>query len=267
MTTALIDHGRMLEALGGEGRLLVAAAREADPEVPVEGVSGRTVRQTLSHVVDLYQECLKRLTGSDRAPWNSGQWEDESAEVDVSGVDVSEVTDRLADRLAELLAEFGTRPADRPCQGWWPEGGTAMEVTGASWLRRMVHATTVHRVDVQGAAATGTEPIDTDVAHDGIDEVLRLWFGYRLRTLGVRPGRTWAVGVFGDERSWVAEASRETTSVSRTDADRQFDATIRGRASTVYLWLWGRLPDRALKITGDREATAQLWSLLQLAQH
>jgi hypothetical protein len=36
---------------------------------------------------------------------------------------------------------------------------------------------------------------------------------------------------------------------------------------TVYLWLWGRLPFTAVRITGDMDAVAALWALLRLATH
>lgn len=42
-------------------------------------------------------------------------------------------------------------------------------------------------------------------------------------------------------------------------------AVLSGEPPAVYLWLWGRLPDRAVTADGDPDAIAQLWGLLRLA--
>src|SRR5437763_8475058 len=132
-SAGLVDHGRMLDALGVEGKLVVAAAHEADPDVPVPGASGRTVRETVWHLVDLYVDCLGWLGTSERTIGNHRR------PVDTRREDFGRGTERLTARLAELLAEFGTRPPQERCPTWWPEDGS----TGF-WLRRILHATTVH---------------------------------------------------------------------------------------------------------------------------
>ncbi|HEX9335626.1 MAG TPA: hypothetical protein VF892_07060, partial [Pseudonocardiaceae bacterium] len=133
----------------------------------------------------------------------------------------------------------------------------------------------------------GLVPADVpeDVALDGIDEVLTLWFEHRLTVLGVAGTRDQVVSVRAGGLEWLARAgtSAGRTSTRRpgegpagdsveTDADADAGngadaahAVVSGSAMQVYLWLWGRRPDRAVQFDGNRDAIAQLWALLRLA--
>ena len=245
-----VDHGRMLEALGIEGRLLVAATRDADPDVPVPGASGRTVRETVLHLGDLYEDALSWLRAPGPPPRQA------------SGASLDAATDRLTARLADLLADFGTRHSGQPCLTWWPEDRTV-----GFWLRRMVHATALHRIDVQSAAGIDVTAIEPDIALDGIDEALTVWFGYRLTVLGIRPARVCSVQVRAGDRRWLVTTGSTRGAVTRLGVTAQSteDGSIDGDPQTVFLWLWGRMPDRVVRPTGDLDAIAQLWGLLRLA--
>ena len=247
----LVDYGRMLDVLGSEGQLLAAATHDGHPAAPVAGAAGRSLLETVRNAGDLCEDALSWLGVAESA---AQHWH---VPADAG---LPELTGRFTERLADLLARFGTRLPDEPCPTWWPEDHTV-----GFWLRRMVHATTVHRVDVQTAARVEVTPIDADVARDGIDEVLRLWFGYRLPALGIRASRTWTVRVDVDSRQWQVAASPLHAEVSLAPAAGEVDGLITGDASAIYLWLWGRLPDRAVETSGDRDAIAQLWGLLRLA--
>jgi hypothetical protein len=249
----LIDPGRMLGVLGVEGRLLAAATHDVHPDARVAGASGRTVRESVAHLGDLCEDALSWMGASESAA------EDWGLPVDAN---LRETTIRFTARLADLLAEFGTRQPDEPCPSWWPQDHTV-----GFWLRRMVHATTVHRVDVQTAAGVRMTPVDTDIALDGIDEVLRVWLGYRLHALGIRATRMCSILVHAADRSWLVTSDAEHITVARLNAAEPSteDGRIAGDASALLLWLWGRLPDRAIEPTGDLDAIAQLWGLLRLA--
>lgn len=247
-----VDHGRLLEVLGVEGRLLVAVARDIESGMPLAGESARTARETVLRLGDVYEDALSWMDASDSSAryWALGP---DSA--------LPAAIDRVVARLAHLLAEFGTRPANQPCSTWWPEDRTV-----GFWLRRMVHATTVHRVDLQVVAGIDETPIDQDIALDGIDEALTVWFGHRLNLLGVRPARVCTVQVRAGDRRWLASTGG-TFAVLRLAASEQSteDGAIDADPRTVYLWVWGRMPDRMVRPTGDLDAIAQLWGLLRLA--
>ncbi|GAA3361477.1 MULTISPECIES: maleylpyruvate isomerase N-terminal domain-containing protein [Saccharopolyspora] len=248
-----IDTGRMLELIGVEGQLLTAATHDVHPDARVPGASGRTVAETIWF---LGGQCEDALT------WMGASEQDASAWVVPDPASLREVTGRFTARLAELLAEFGTRPPGDACPTWWPE-----EHSVRFWIRRMLHATAVHRVDVQGAAGVPRTGIDADVALDGIDEALRLWLGYRLHALGIHATRPCVLGVSTTGADWSVHAEPNRTVVHRTGpgAHVSADAVLGGDPEALYLWLWGRLPDREITTSGDQDAVAQLWGLLRLA--
>lgn len=248
-----IDHGRMLELIAVEGQLLTAATHDVAPAAPVAGASGRTAAETVRDLGGLCEDVLSWLgaTAETARTWTEPEPDDLPA-----------ATHRFTARLAELLAEFGTRPPDSPCPTWWPEQHTAR-----FWIRRVLHATTVHRVDVQTAAGVEVTPIAADVARDGIDEVLQAWLGYRLHALGITSTRPCSVAVSAAGAEWLVHADPQRTVVRRTGegvADCA-DGLVGGSPDQVYLWLWGRVPDRAVRTSGDPDAIAQLWGLLRLA--
>jgi hypothetical protein len=76
-----------------------------------------------------------------------------------------------------------------------------------------------------------------------------------------------AVALSAADRRWLAvfEPGRSTARrVEEADA-RAADAMVSGNPTEVYLWSWGRLPDQSVRISGDQEAVAQLWTLLRPA--
>lgn len=247
MTTVLggRDSG---EIIADEGRLLLAAARRADPATIVPGTSGRSVEQAVRHVAS---ECSKAL-----ACIGVRLREEERAFEDPNSL--------LAARLAELLGEVGTRDPAQPCRGN-PERDA--DHTIGEWVRRVLHVTTVHRVDVESAVDADVTPIPPETATDGIDDVFCERFELALRQLAIVPSGPWTVAVSTPDRRWHVSGHRHGISAARIfgEDDRvESDAEVDGDAASVYLWLWGRLPNRAVRTHGDPDAVAALWSLLQL---
>lgn len=249
----MIDHGRMLDVIGIEGELILGTAawalpRSADAEVP--GCPGFTLSETLRHVGSVYR-VVRSWVRDGQQP---GQWQRSPDDGDLVGF----VRRGLGDLLAELSRHD---PAD-PTDTWWPE-----DRTHGFWRRRMAHETTVHRVDVQAAAGGPVDPIDQDVALDGIDELLFLWFAHRLGELRMSSPQQGAVALDAGEQRWMAIFERGRSIARRVDEAeaRSADAVISGNPTEVYLWSWGRLPDQSIRISGDHDAAAQLWTLLRPA--
>ncbi|MHA6799033.1 maleylpyruvate isomerase N-terminal domain-containing protein [Bounagaea algeriensis] len=242
------------ETLGREGRSFADSARQSRPDAPVVGASGRTAGETVRHLVREYDGALSRLDSRQRIA---------SAGTGSARTEVAVSVERFVDRLAALLAELGTRSPWESCSTWWPADGTVR-----FWLRRLTHATLLGRVDVQSATGAGFDPVPAAIAEDGIDEMLRLWFAYRLPVLGVAGTHAGAVHVRTGGNSWMACADERGVALRPArDCPRGADAVVTGDPDRVYLWLWGRLPDRAVTIAGDLRAAAQLWGLLRLSTH
>ncbi|HEY8544415.1 MAG TPA: hypothetical protein VIL36_05180 [Acidimicrobiales bacterium] len=118
------------------------------------------------------------------------------------------------------------------------------------WARRQLHETTIHRIDAEAAAGRRTVPA-TDVAADGIDELLTCFVTRRRSRFRLDPPRRIAVeAVDLEEAAWTLTISLEPI-VTVPGADPAADLLVRGPASDLYLWLWNRAPADGLDVKGD----------------
>lgn len=247
----LVDHGRLLDVLRLEVELLVDAARDVRPDARVPSAPGLTIGETQRHLGSVYRMVVSWLRDGKRP----GEWRREPAAGE-------SVADYLLAGFAELDEELAARDPYAPAGTWWPD-----DQTTGFWRRRMTHETTVHRADVQAAVPRAITEVADDIAVDGIDEALTLWFGHRLEVLGVSGTRMGSVGVHAGDRFWLARAGPSVTEACRSDAAAMAgaDARVSGSPMRVYLWLWGRVSTGAVTTEGDEDAVAQLWALLRLA--
>ncbi|HKS48720.1 MAG TPA: maleylpyruvate isomerase N-terminal domain-containing protein [Amycolatopsis sp.] len=248
---ALIDHGRLLEALSTEAELLTGAARAAPAGTPVPACPGFTIGEVIRHVGGVYRVARLWITEG-RRPW---EWQQDPEPG-------QSLEDFLRAGLAELLGELTAHEPGSFAASWWPADRTYW-----FWSRRMAHETTIHRTDVESAAGPGLTEIAEDIAVDGVDEVLAVWFGRRLPMLGLSGTTTRSVALRTAGHTWIARAGPEETVAwhcSTAEAERA-EAIVSGSPTSLYLWLWGRVGHHAVTWDGDPDAIAQLWALLRLA--
>ncbi|WP_026421496.1 maleylpyruvate isomerase N-terminal domain-containing protein [Actinokineospora inagensis] len=251
--TALIDADRLLDVLETETSAVADLAATADPDRPVPGCPGLTVGETARHLGSVYRVAVTWIrTGERPTHWRRQPRDGEPVE------------DYLRDGLRTLLGELAAHPSDAPCPTWHPT-----DLTYGFWRRRMAHEATVHRVDVQGAAGVDIDPVPADVAVDGVDEVLTLWFTHRLATLGVAGTRATSVAVRTAGHTWLAEVTTTSTAATPVPplAAALAAATVTASPQELYLWLWGRRAVFSNEVhrDGDLDALTQLWALLRLA--
>ena len=151
--------------------------------------------------------------------------------------------------LAALLEVFDAVDPTTPV---WTFGA---DRTAAFWLRRMAHETAVHRVDAEQATGA-VAPVEPAFAADGIAELLEVFLPLLAgrKPTDPAPGTVhlhttdvegeWLVG-FGDQ-------------VTVTQGHAKGDAAVRGPASDLYLWLWGRQPVDGLEVFGDAALATRL---------
>lgn len=247
----LIDYDRLFEVIRVEGELLASSTRDADIEADVPGCPGLTLGETTRHVGSLYRMVLSWVRAGDRPT----AWQREPD-------DGQTVEEYFLAGLRALLDHLAAHDPEEECPTWWPD-----HQRYGFWYRRLAHETTVHRVDIQGAAGLELDAIAEDAAVDGVDEILRLWFHHRLTVLGVSGTRNGRVRVRTGGREWIARATPSGTSAWRAGTDEpDADGTVDGEPVNVFLWLWGRsAPHRSVERSGSDDAIAQLWALLRLA--
>jgi uncharacterized protein (TIGR03083 family) len=241
-----MEPSDFLTRLRAESAHIAAFAADRDLGAPAPTCPGMNVGEVIRHLGSVHRAVIDWV----RAQSRPEVWDREPSGGDVIGW--------FRAGAAELHDELSRHLPDEPCDTWSPDDGTA-----GFWWRRMAHETTVHRVDVE-AAYGPIGPIDARFAADGADEVLSLFLVHRrdedaatddvLRTVGVAAGsHVWRVAL----RPGTAEVTRELPD----DAD----AVVIGDPAAVYLWLWGRRSDDAVRVCGDRQAATALRAALAAA--
>jgi uncharacterized protein (TIGR03083 family) len=250
-----MEPDRLLSVFRAEAAHIAVFAAGRDLTMPVPACPGRTAGEVVRHLGSGY----RRVAGWIRAQAPPTAWERAPA----AGGDLIKWFRRGAD---DLYAELAWRAPDEPCATWWP-----YDETVHFWWRRMAHETLVHRVDVESAFGP-VGPIDRDVAADGVDEVLSMWLGYRLiahMLPETPPGRRYrgtgqVIGVAAGTRVWRVELRESSVDIS-PELPHDADALVLGGPDDVYLWLWGRHGDDAVRITGDRSAATAMRAALSSA--
>nr|WP_042181254.1 maleylpyruvate isomerase N-terminal domain-containing protein [Kibdelosporangium sp. MJ126-NF4]CEL14913.1 hypothetical protein [Kibdelosporangium sp. MJ126-NF4]CTQ96457.1 hypothetical protein [Kibdelosporangium sp. MJ126-NF4] len=253
---ALVDQAKLLDTVEIEATLLAETVDEAREELRIPNCPGLTVGETARHVGSVYRMALEWIrTGDSPETWQRQPGPFQS------------LRDYVISGVRALVDELAAHDPEQPCSTWW-----AADSTYGFWRRRMAHETVIHRVDVQAAAEHPIVEIEEDIAVDGVDEVLTLWFGHRLTVQGVVGSRDATVAVRTGGKAWLARVTTgglgawrlAGSDIDRVDAGR-VNAVISGQASTVYRYLWGRLSERAVHREGDIDAVNQLWALIRVA--
>ncbi|GAA0600879.1 maleylpyruvate isomerase family mycothiol-dependent enzyme [Kribbella sandramycini] len=223
------------------GQVEIEAARLAEVArlggaAAVPSCPGWTVETVVRHVAQVYLhkvEILRR--GELPDPWPPAELE---------ARDAAELYAEAVTAIVEALTAAGP---DRPVWTFSPA-----DRTSGFWFRRMAMETVVHRVDAELAHDVLT-PLDTELALDGIDELLYPnlagpWWeegdtGYPVdATVRITAGGRW----------WTVRLDATSVAVGQ-GAEGDAAAEVFGEPSAVYLWLWGRLGDDAVQFAGDAE--------------
>ncbi|MBI1377269.1 MAG: maleylpyruvate isomerase family mycothiol-dependent enzyme [Frankiales bacterium] len=143
---------------------------------------------------------------------------------------------------AELLETLRTTDPSTPVWHFGPKPRVA-----SFWVRRQAHETAVHLGDLRRAAGRDA-PMDPELAADGVDEVVTVFFPRQVR-LGRTPPVELAVAVTLTDTggSWVVSGDGLTPGSDPV-------AGVEGSAYDVLHALWHRADADALRIVGDEAA-------------
>ena len=117
-------------------------------------------------------------------------------------------------------------------------------------LRMQTIETTVHRWDVENAHGRA-QPVDAEIARDGIDHHFTVMLPY-VRAAGKHragAGESFHLHRTDGEGEWLVRFQGEEVAISQTHA--KADVAVRGTASDLFLFLWGRVPAPDLNVVGD----------------
>lgn len=219
----MLDHDRIIAE---QAEAIARAGEAAEPGTRVPSTDW-TLGELLEHVGRLSWFWAGRVRKA-----GDGDFYDTDRAADVSPSDfIRRGTTTMREQLAaaDPAAEVKTWAGVKP----------------PSWLwRRMTHELSVHRWDAQ-AAADEPDPLATDVAEDGIDELLEE-FAPNADLSAV--GGTLHLHATEGDGEWFLETAG---GLAWSRAHQKGDVAVRGTPSDLLLVLWGRLPVERVEVLGD----------------
>ncbi|HVT22287.1 MAG TPA: maleylpyruvate isomerase family mycothiol-dependent enzyme [Mycobacteriales bacterium] len=227
------SYAALVTSVRREGEALLSAARSDASETPVPTCPGWTIADLAAHVWQVYANVT--LYVSTRATERAEQLPERPA---------GDPVELLAGQLDALVAALSDCPPDTPIWTWVfdaPDSATF-------WARRMAHESAVHRFDAQNARGI-REPVDDELAGDGIDELIDV-VAPRIYSRDEVTGPTGTIALrASDGDSWRLELSPD--GVRRSELVEAPQVTASGTKSALLLALYGRVPWTSLELDGD----------------
>jgi uncharacterized protein (TIGR03083 family) len=246
-----MDVPSLIAVLREEGRALGDTAEGAELTATVPTCPGWTVRDLLLHVGGVHRWAATIVGEARTEPISLEQPYDIVADLPHD----EGLVDWYRAGHAGLVRALEGAPPGLECWTFLPGSPLSM------WARRQAHETTIHRGDADAAAGL-SHAVATDVAVDGIDELLTCFVSGRSRRPRAKTERTLRIHVRDADAHWLVRIGPDRPHAERVTGDVPADCTVAGPASAVYLALWNRIPWDGLTVSGDSTAAelAELWT-------
>jgi uncharacterized protein (TIGR03083 family) len=242
-----MEFGALVDQIALQASALRAAAVAAGPDARLPTCPGWTVLTLVRHIARVHNWAGHALTtapdADDLAP-------------DEPPVSWHRVLPWWDDQVTSMIHGLRSRGQDTPAWVFDAED----EPTAMFWARRQAHETAIHRLDAEHAKA-GSNVVSagifpTELAVDGIDEVLRLWVP---RHTGQHPPNLHGSVRFhttDTRHRWHVrlEPGQPPRVVTRDGGTA--DATVTGTADAVYRATWHRPTTAA--ISGNTQLVTAL---------
>ena len=232
----MIDAQTYLEHLKRDGERIAQVAR-GHLDDPVPTCPGMTVQQMLRHTAGVcmwWTDAMRQNRRPDQRDRTSLP---------------SDPIERHSSMHRELVEELTSRDPDQPAWTWAGQGHVRF------FYRRSAQEFAVHRWDVENAVGTAL-PIDPTLAMDGIEELLFV-FGPASPMDTDFKGASERFGGGGEtfrlEPTDLAEGTTFQAHADRFEpaTGASPDVTLRGSASDLLLFFWGRVGPERLDVSGD----------------
>jgi len=222
-------HLALLEASGGR---LLEYGQQAGLTAPVPTCPAWDVRALLAHQSMVHRWAAVNVRGDDTT--------DVPNQTTIRDT-VDDITGYYADGLEALLDALRGSPDDLKASTFLNDAPPPRHF----WARRQGHETTMHMVDALAALA-GHEPatrdagIDTPVAVDGLDELLRGFFTRGRSKLFDGDEFAFAVTPTDADGRWIVRVAERMTVDDGDGQTSGADVNVTGTAAALYLALWNR---------------------------
>ncbi|MFJ2581984.1 maleylpyruvate isomerase family mycothiol-dependent enzyme [Kitasatospora aureofaciens] len=228
-----MDISEHIEALRREGALLADAAARTDLDAPVPTCPDWRLGDLLRHTGHVHRWAAAYPARGLREPLDP---EGERAVFGPAPSDAA-LLDWFREGHAALVDTLVKTPADVDCWTFLPAPSPL-----AFWARRQAHETAVHRHDADAAAGIEGPRVDTALALDGIDELLRGFLVRPRSKLRSERPRTLLVRATDGPGVWRLTITQEPLAVTTDGPEEPADLTLAGPGRELYLLLWNRLP-------------------------
>jgi uncharacterized protein (TIGR03083 family) len=229
-----MEYPTYCAAIRREGHALGAAARAAGVDRRVPSCPDWQVADLLGHVGRLHRwvAAIVESAGDDPTDhWSDAEPPPPDVRIDwfEAGVDI------VADAMSQVDPES-------PAWSW------TNDRTAGFWARRQANETAVHRWDAELAAGT-TQPIEHDLAVDGIDEFFDLIPFWRRESTLHGAGESIHLHCTDGDGEWLVRLAADGVLVTREHA--KGDVAMRAPASELLLFLYGRADRSGAEVFGD----------------
>ena len=229
------DTDTYVAATAREGAAVGAVAAACDLDAPVPSCPRWPLHKLVGHLGWVYN-------------WVSEHIEQRSATVlnrdDVPRPPQGEaVVPWYAESHARVLAALGDIG---PAEEVWSWAGIN---TGAFWHRRLAQESLIHRWDAENAVGE-PGPLDSDLAADGVDELLDVILPFQARAAqGPLPAGTLHLHRTDGDGEWLCRIAEGAVEVERIHG--RGDVAVRGTGEQLDLVLWRRIEPGDAAVFGD----------------
>jgi uncharacterized protein (TIGR03083 family) len=218
-----MDH---LASLRSNGDALVAAARIAGPDAPIEHCPGWTMTRLVGHTAKV----LQRTSLLVREGFDTPPGEERFANISRDEA----VFDEFGEILDDAIVSLAEADPDGPSWNF-----TGRDQVNSFWTRRMAHEVEVHRWDAQLAAGGAIDRFTDEDAVDGIDEMLTVLMPMKSALTSSELTASFHLHCTDADGEWLTTFVDGTPTTVREHA--KGDMAVRGPASALYAWSWNRI--------------------------
>jgi uncharacterized protein (TIGR03083 family) len=243
--TVPISHRSYVDAIRSDGAALADAAGAAGLDTRVPSCPLWSVGDLLGHIGRIHR-WVARLV-EQRAVERGPHWSE------AEPPDERELLAWFAGGVTVLADALETAGPDAPVWSWTPDA------TSGFWARRQAQETSIHRYDAQVAAGRPEPPAGT-LAADGIDELFAVipYWPSAPRVRG--DGETVHLHCTDRDGEWLVKLVPDGVVVTPEHA--KGDVAVRGTASDLFLFLYGRVGTDTLDVFGDAPLLAHFRELI-----
>jgi uncharacterized protein (TIGR03083 family) len=235
-----------LQSIEADGKALAGIAADFDLELSIPSCPDWTLKDLLAHVAGANRwvnKCVSEgLAAQERV-------------LPLGPDGREELVEWFNQSTDELLSVLSGTPPDELV--WTPIRGALGSVW---WRRKAALEAAIHRTDAGNALRAGPEIIDAQLALDGIDEYAEEFLPLMLLGVAELPPVT-AVLLSPND---IDESRTLSLVVAGDDRDPGIPRVeLKASASDLLLWMWNRVPEATLTVSGD-DTVVQWWKGLAI---